>query len=876
MLLKQESLTKSALGFSILLAVLLVWPCFAESVSVSEYSEVKITLTENLTLSDIEALTIAPGSEVELIDDGQRVLVQLAKDDVEKLISSGAQVIVVRNFRLVESVSANGRSGTSSGDAGAMSCGGAYYEDANPNNYYIYDNQQLWGSDIDFSGYPAGTVTCVDVNYVVTDLQWISLVDVELSDADPSYTYPLVSEWDGKYGDISQTSTGITAFAGKAANQVWTLWAFDRDADGWTYIDYWWIKLYYVAPSYCTATSSSCLFSEYVERVQVGDIDNTTDCNNYTDYTAQSTTMQRGSGYPVTVTNGHPYDEFDGCGIWVDWNQDLDFDDEGEEIPLSFGQTDGGGGAVTFVGTIIPPMGAALGSTRMRVRVLYGYLLYPCGPDDYGEVEDYTITVVDNPEKYGGGQGIAGNPYLIYTPEQMDLIGATPGDWAAHFQLRSDIDLAGYTGTSFNLIGTMATAFTGVFDGNNHTIDHFTYSSTATEGTALFVKLSGASSEIKDLALTTANVNGGTGAKVASLVGFLSQGTVSGCHSTGCNIFGGNDVGGLVAVNASGTISNCYTTGQVEGNQSVGGFAGTNGDTINDCYSEATVTGQESTGGFVGFQTRDGSITDCHSTGPVGTSSNSIGGFAGVLLGDVTNCYSTGNVEGNNAVGGFIGKGDDNLIARRCYSTGSVTGTDSVGGFMGSFRDGQVHNSYSIGDVTADDVAGGLVGLNKGSLIAYCYSSNVIVCAGNVGAFVGSEDGSFTGDYTNCYWDSDVSPALNGIGNSTHSDVTAKTTTQMCTQSTFTGWDFSTAVWDICEAQNYPKLAWQQRILCDFVCPDGVEFHDFAFLAARFGNTGCAASNNCDGVDFDLSGEVDWPDVKIMASRWLYGTASFY
>jgi hypothetical protein len=215
-------------------------------------------------------------------------------------------------------------------------------------------------------------------------------------------------------------------------------------------------------------------------------------------------------------------------------------------------------------------------------------------------------------------------------------------------------------------------------------------------------------------------------------------------------------------------------------------------------------------------------------------------------------------------------------LATRCYSTGSVTGSDFVGGFMGSFDDGEVYNSYSIGDVNADDVAGGLIGLNNGSLIAFCYCSSVVVCASNVGAFVGSENMSFTGDYVNCYWDSDVNPDANGIGHSSSPDVTARTTAQMCTQSTFTGWDFATAVWEICEGENYPKLAWQERILGDFGCPDGVELHDFAFLAARWGNTNCGASNDCDGVDFDLSGTVDWPDMKVIASRWLYGTGSFY
>ncbi|MHC4213043.1 MAG: hypothetical protein ACYSWP_06670, partial [Planctomycetota bacterium] len=65
-------------------------------------------------------------------------------------------------------------------------------------------------------------------------------------------------------------------------------------------------------------------------------------------------------------------------------------------------------------------------------------------------------------------------------------------------------------------------------------------------------------------------------------------------------------------------------------------------------------------------------------------------------------------------------------------------------------------------------------------------------------------------------------------------------------------------------------------ILGDFGCPDGVEFHDFAFIAARWRNTNCGASNGCDGVDFDLSGTVDWGDIKIWCELWLDGTGKFY
>ncbi|MHC4912635.1 MAG: hypothetical protein ACYTE5_06470, partial [Planctomycetota bacterium] len=83
--------------------------------------------------------------------------------------------------------------------------------------------------------------------------------------------------------------------------------------------------------------------------------------------------------------------------------------------------------------------------------------------------------------KYGGGKGTPGEPYLISTADEMNLIGADTNDWDKHFRLINDINLAAYTGTAFNLIGTPGSPFTGTFDGNDHRILNFIYTTSATD-----------------------------------------------------------------------------------------------------------------------------------------------------------------------------------------------------------------------------------------------------------------------------------------------------------------------------------------------------------------------------------------------------------
>lgn len=131
--------------------------------------------------------------------------------------------------------------------------------------------------------------------------------------------------------------------------------------------------------------------------------------------------------------------------------------------------------------------------------------------------------------QYGGGSGTADAPYLIYTGEQMNEIGANPGDFDKHFKLMADIDLAPYTSTDFNIIGTgYWDAFTGVFDGSGHTISNFSYIPADANNIGLFGYVRGV---IKDLGLIDANIDAGTGDYVGSLVGYIYIGTITNCYA---------------------------------------------------------------------------------------------------------------------------------------------------------------------------------------------------------------------------------------------------------------------------------------------------------------------------------------------------------
>ena len=121
----------------------------------------------------------------------------------------------------------------------------------------------------------------------------------------------------------------------------------------------------------------------------------TTGVNNYT---AMSADLEVGGTYTLTVTFGDcdGGSLFDGAGgVWIDWNNDGDFDDANETIGTALVAVSGGNVIQNF--TINVPGGQSLGNYRMRIVQLESGTLgtiSSCGTFGYGSTEDYTIEVI--------------------------------------------------------------------------------------------------------------------------------------------------------------------------------------------------------------------------------------------------------------------------------------------------------------------------------------------------------------------------------------------------------------------------------------------------------------------------------------------------
>ncbi len=145
-----------------------------------------------------------------------------------------------------------------------------------------------------------------------------------------------------------------------------------------------------LASFYCESFSNSVV-DEYISRVQLETIDNSSDAQVYSDFSNISTQLTEGMTYTITVTptwTGTLYNE--AYAVWIDYNGDLDYEDMGEEVWTLDPTQD-----TPVSGTFTVPVGVNSGEVGMRVSMKYNALPTPCENFDYGEVEDYTIILLE-------------------------------------------------------------------------------------------------------------------------------------------------------------------------------------------------------------------------------------------------------------------------------------------------------------------------------------------------------------------------------------------------------------------------------------------------------------------------------------------------
>lgn len=142
--------------------------------------------------------------------------------------------------------------------------------------------------------------------------------------------------------------------------------------------------------AYCDAGATSTSY-EKISNVTFADINkNSTSTAGYEDFTTIVGNVTAGEIYNFSASfTGTSYSS-DQVLVWIDFNKDGDFEDDGELVMTS---------SINYspwTGTITIPSTATIGTTRMRVRLhdsSLGPNATPCGNSSYGQVEDYTLNI---------------------------------------------------------------------------------------------------------------------------------------------------------------------------------------------------------------------------------------------------------------------------------------------------------------------------------------------------------------------------------------------------------------------------------------------------------------------------------------------------
>jgi vibriolysin len=299
-------------------------------------------------------------------------------------------------------------------------------------------------------------------------------------------------------------------------------------------------KLNYITVSdipYCTSQGNNYSY-EWISRVRVAALDNSSGAAGYTDFTSITCNLTAGGNASVYLTpgfSGSTYTEY--WKIWIDYNGDHDFTDTGEEVFS-------GSGSSTVSGSFTVASGIDR-VTRMRVTMKYSGAPTSCETFTYGEVEDYTADI--NP---GTPQpptaAFTGTPTTVTVGGSVSFTDQStnnPTSWSWVFQ-------GGTPGTSTSQNPTVTYNSAGTFD-----------------VTLTAYNASGSDQELKTDYIT---VNPAGGDEIAEAVDYTSltftkSGSAYWSKVTDVYYYGGDSAkSGTITHNQSTTIETNVTVGSTQ------------------------------------------------------------------------------------------------------------------------------------------------------------------------------------------------------------------------------------------------------------------------------------------------------------------------
>jgi|GEM_PF-1160470 surface protein len=323
----------------------------------------------------------------------------------------------------------------------------------------------------------------------------------------------------------------------------------------------------------------------------------------------------------------------------------------------------------------------------------FNYLKVTVIPNDGFEDGEAVSSTYKLSSPFDGGSGVEGDPFLISTAEQLNLVREVflgtdnVTDVNGHFKLTADIDLTAATrtgafangGAGWQPIGEYfdfgssegtLTYFTGVFDGGGYAIN------------GVFINRSGVYS---------------------GFFGFMT-GTIRNLNFTNVDITAYSGLTGRL----TGNLENVHMTGTVNGYGTLGGE-----------FSSGTISNSS----FNGTVNGDGGLVHVTNYGA-----------------SIVNSFSAGYISGD---GGLIAvMGNDSYI-KDSYSSASVSSGGLVGSFSNNFvnEPGSIKNSFAFGTIRNENGGGIIAETNN----VHVNSSGIFWDTETTGKLIAAQDGEVTG-----------------------------------------------------------------------------------------------------------------------------------
>lgn len=219
-----------------------------------------------------------------------------------------------------------------------------------------------------------------------------------------------------------------------------------------------------VTAQYCTPTTD-CTIGDQISLMQLSNITNPSGCGvgGYEDYTSLTINLNANQAYTMNLSFGWSNQA---VGVYADFNNDFDFDDPGEFV-AGFPPN----GTSNLSGPITIPSTVPTGVYRMRVRCEWNGAFSAGGAClgstfTYGETEDYTISVSNNPCSSPPTAGAATGPSLACANNNVsvNIQGNSSGNgqtyqWQSSPNGNTWNDIVGQTSISLSTSITAATYF---------------------------------------------------------------------------------------------------------------------------------------------------------------------------------------------------------------------------------------------------------------------------------------------------------------------------------------------------------------------------------------------------------------------------------